>query len=204
MNRPELSNIYDYIVAGTRCTLVEPEPDSIKRIQKLCKQYKNITLYPVAAYDFNGELELSQRHESTYVSEIKNSPAVVNDGYVPVPEDRFTARAVTFDAVDDGTIDLLSIDVEGSEWFVIKHMTSRPSVISVETHGKRYTNPHLEKIRTRMADEGYALWYKDKTDSVFVKKGSIAVSLLDRLHLLVTDLYLKIRMLRKGMRSRSR
>ena len=43
-------------------------------------------------------------------------------------------------------IDLLSVDTEGCEWFVLQTLRSRPAVISIETHGGLYLNPHRDEI----------------------------------------------------------
>ena len=32
--RPDTSNLHDYVLQGTRCTLVEPDPDSIRLIRE--------------------------------------------------------------------------------------------------------------------------------------------------------------------------
>jgi FkbM family methyltransferase len=194
---PGASNLSDYIARGVRCTLVEPDPASVGRIKSHLGQHENVTLHPVAVYDFNGEVSLIQQLASTYVSELTQSPVIVNDGYAPSVEDRFTVRAVTFDKIDDGSIDLLSVDVEGSEWFVIKHMVSRPAVISVETHGALYINPYMREISGWMRRNGYDVWYKGKTDSVYVKRGSISVSGIDRMRLMVMDAYLFLRRARR-------
>ena len=100
---PETSNIYDYIMQDIRCTLVEPDPDSIERIKKHFSNKKNVTLYPFAVYDFNGKIKLYQRSASTYVSDLKSSPAIVNDGYKPNSADGFTVDAKTFNKIDDET-----------------------------------------------------------------------------------------------------
>jgi len=38
---------------------------------------------------------------------------------------------------------------------VLKHLVSRPKVISIETHGKYYLNPFLTEITQWMEREGY-------------------------------------------------
>jgi len=195
--RPETSNVYDYIVLGVRCTLVEPDPDSVKLIRERFSKKDNVTLHPVAVYDFNGEVELVRRAASTYVSELSNSPAIANNGYILDVKDKFVVEAKTFDEIDDGTIDLLTVDVEGSEWFVIKHLVSRPFVISVETHGAIYVNLYLQKIMEWMKTNSYMLWYKDKSDSVFVKRGALQVGMTDKIKLVFMDAYLRIRRARK-------
>ena len=185
---PQTSNVYQYIQDGVKVTLVEPDPDSLALIKSQFASYDNVTLYEVALCDFNGQVELCQRGSSTFVSSLSASPAIVNDNYDVKQSDKFTAEAKLFSEIDDGTIDLLSVDTEGSEWFVIKHMTSRPAVISIETHGGMYVNPYLDKLQQWMDEHNYVLWYKDKSDSVFVLSGTISVSFIDRIRHRISNL----------------
>jgi FkbM family methyltransferase len=196
-----MSNIFDYIEAGIRTTLVEPDHASIARIKERFGGYDNVTLHEVAAYEFEGELELSQRDASTFVSELEASPAIVNDGYEVNEDDKFSVRCTTFDTLDDGSIDLISIDTEGSEWYVIKYLKSRPAVISVETHGAVYVNPKITEIETWMADNGYVVYFKDKSDSVYVRPDRISVSAYDRLALAWKDARIRFRRFRKQLTS---
>lgn len=194
---PDASNIFDFIEAGVRCTLVEPDPASIEKIRERFGAAANVTLHAVAAYDTNGELELVHRKASTFVAQLVSSPAMVNDGYQLDARDKFTVEARTFDRVDDGTIDLLSVDTEGSEWFVIKHMKSRPAIISLETHGAAYVNHYLDEILSWMRQHGYRMWYKDKTDSVFARRDKVAVTLTDTLRLAGMNGYIALRRQRR-------
>ncbi len=196
---PETSNVYDYIVADVRTTLVEPDPESIRRIEEAFAERNNVTLHRTAAFEYEGTLELSQRDASTFVSQLDASPAIVNDNYTPTEEDQFTVACTTFDTLDDGTIDLLSVDTEGSEWYVLKYLKSRPDVISIETHGAAYLNPHIENIESWMSDNDYALYFKDKTDSVYVRPGKISISFLDRLRLQFYSAKLRLRRSRKRL-----
>jgi FkbM family methyltransferase len=177
---PQTSNIIDFIRDGVRSTLVEPDPRSLKAIQEYFGERNNITVVPVAVFDHDGTVELIQRDASTFVSTLPSSPAVVNDRYAVEDGDKFTVECRTFDKIDDGTIDLLSVDIEGSEWYVIKNLVSRPKAISVETHGKRYVNPFMEEIAAWMQDKGYSVWYKDNTDTIFARNDAITVSFFDR------------------------
>lgn len=190
---PHTSNIHQFIQGGIRTTLVEPDPNSIALIKSQFAKYDNVTLYECALCDFNGQVELCQRESSTFVSSLTSSPALVNDDYDIKQTDKFTAEARLFSEIDDGTIDLLSVDTEGSEWFVIKHMTSRPVVISIETHGGMYVNPYIDKLQQWMNDNNYELWYKDKSDSVFVLRGKIAISVTDKIRLIKSDLNIAFR-----------
>jgi len=200
VHKPRSSNVYDYIVQDVRCTLVEPEPGCVLAIREELAGHRNVTLHPVAVYDFHGRLELVHRAASTFVAELKDTPATVNDRYELDDKDRFVVEARTFDEIDDGTIDLLSVDVEGSEWFVIKHMVSRPAVISVETHGSLYRNPYLDEISAWVEANDYALLYKGTSDSVYVKRGVIKVTMPDRLERLFTEVYLGYRRVAKRVK----
>ena len=194
---PETSNIYDYIQSGITATIVEPDPESIRRIKEHFSGFSNINLYEVAVYKQSGKISLAQRDASTFISELDSSPAIINDEYEVKDVDIFEVDAKRFDEIDDGTIDLLSIDIEGGEWYVLKYMVSRPSVISIETHGAIYINPHIDEIIQWMQENDYQLWYKDRSDSVYVKKGSINLTFIDKLNLFLYKIYLILRRNRK-------
>lgn len=197
---PEMSNILDFIVKDRlRTTLVEPDPKSIAAIRDYFHDYQNVCLLPYAVYDHHGVLELVQRNASTFVSTLPYSPAQVNDEYQIRKEDTFTVECRTFNELDDGTIDLLSVDTEGSEWYVIKELVSRPVIISVETHGKSYLNPFYGEIRDWMAANGYERWWLNKTDTVYRRKGAFTVSSAENFRLALMDVYVKFRRARKKL-----
>lgn len=194
---PNTSNVYRYIQDGIKTTLIEPDPESIKLIKSEFNNKSNVSLHEVALCDFNGQVDLYKRQSSTFVSLLPSSPAMVNDNADLQKTDKFTAEAILFSGIDDGTIDLISIDTEGSEWFVIKNMISRPAVISIETHGGIYINPYLSELLNWMHDHNYTLWYKDKSDSVFVLQDIIPVLLTDKIKLLITDLKITLKSFKK-------
>ena len=192
---PNTSNIYRYIVNGVRATLVEPDPRSIELIKESLNT-ANVTLHEVAVCDFDGEVELCKRESSTFVSDLASSPAIVNDGCVVADAEKFVARAKKFSDIDDGTIDLLAVDTEGSEWFVIKNMASRPTVMSLETHGGMYRNLYMAEMRAWLDSNGYRLWYKDQSDSVFVLD-EIEITPRDRLVLFFVNMKLRLITIKK-------
>ena len=195
---PEMSNILDFIVTEKiRTTLVEPDPKSIAAIRKYFAGYPNVTLLPYAVYDHHGQLELVQRNASTFVSTLPYSPAQVNDQYHIRKEDTFTVECRTFNELDDGSIDLLSVDTEGSEWYVIQNLVSRPVVISVETHGKLYRNPFYKEIDAWMATNGYERWLMNGADTVYCRKGAFPVTQGEKFRLAYKDTRVKIRRARK-------
>lgn len=180
---PETSNILDFIKKNIRTTLVEADPQTVKAIENYFDSQYPITIFPVAIFDKNGTIELSKKGSSTFISELKASPALINDQYQIQENDKFTVEAKRFDEIDDGTIDLLSVDIEGADWYVIKYMKSRPAVISIETHGKYYTNPFQKEILGWMQANDYQIWFKDASDSVFVKNGTFSITFLEKVQL---------------------
>ena len=193
MYLPETSNVGDFARAGTRTTLVEAHPDYVAAVRTYFADFPNVELHPVAVADAPGELRLVTRGPSTFAEDVAAPPSVVNDAYERAEEDVITVPARRFDEIDDGTIDLLSVDIEGSEWFVIKHMASRPAVISVETHGKRYVNPYLAEIETWMRERAYRVWYRDDSDTVYVKGPEIELTAADRARMAAKSARLALR-----------
>ena len=196
---PNTSNVYQFIQDGIKTSLVEPDPHSIKLIKEEFGKNENVTLHELALCDFNGEVELCKRESSTFISGLPSSPALINDDCDVEQTDKFTAKASLFGEIDDGNIDLISIDTEGSEWFVIKNMKSRPTVISIETHGGMYVNPYLKELLSWMDENDYTLWYKDKSDSVFVLKSVLTVDLTDRSQLLLSDFLISFKANKKRL-----
>ena len=140
---PETSNIIDFIRQGKETILVEPEPTSIQAIKSYFKDYDNVTLLPFAIWNYNGMLTLSRAEASTFATDLHSSPALLNDNYEINDEKNIEVECRLFSDIDKGDIDLISIDTEGSEWYVLSSMISRPKIISIETHGKYYLNPYL-------------------------------------------------------------
>ena len=180
---PETSNVLDFILEGVKTTLVEPDPKNIKAINAYFKKNTNINIFPFAVFDYNGIIELSQRESSTFVSSLQSSPALVNDSYQVNKKDNFEVECKTFDEIDDGSIDLLSVDTEGCEWYVMKYIRSRPKVISLETHGKSYINPFINEISDWFKTNHYIVWYKDKSDTVFVKEDLFRITVSESVKL---------------------
>lgn len=177
---PETSNVIDFIKAGVRATLVEADPDTVAQIRSYFTG-GNVTVHPVAVWDSDGTLKFSKAASSTFATELPNSPALENDRYQISDDNTFEVPCVRFSRIDDGTIDLLSIDIEGGEWYAIKHLRSDVKVLSIETHGKYYTNPFINEIRNWIETHDYVLWYEDPSDSVFIKRGLFEPDTADRL-----------------------
>ncbi len=197
---PQTSNIGAFAKEGIKSTFVEPDPSSVEATKEYFSDMENVKIYPVAVFDKSGSVELVQRKASTYLKVLDSSPAIVNDEYKVDEKDTFTVDAVTFDEIDDGSIDLLSIDIEGGEWFVIKHMISRPLVLSIETHGAMYTNPYIDEINQWILENEYIVWYMDSSDTVYVKNGLFNITFMDKLKLFLTSIGLGYKKYRKTIK----
>lgn len=196
---PETSLIYEYIQDGTPAILVEADPDIANLIRSHFQGNNNFTLYEFAIYETEGELELIKSGASSFLSDLNSSPAKVNDGINLESSDKIKVKSVTFDKIDDSNIDLLAVDIEGCDWYVLKYMKSRPTVISIETHGGLYKNPFYDKISQWMITNNYQIWFKTKSDSVYVKKDKIKIDANDKISLFFTNFLIFIFRLKKGI-----
>jgi FkbM family methyltransferase len=193
---PESSNVIGFINEDLKTLLIEPNNDSLKRIYTYFKN-KNIVVYPYAIYDYNGTIKLVHRNASTFVKDLPSSPALVNDRYDINDNDTFDVECKLFSEIDNGEIDLLSVDTEGCEWYVLKNMISRPKIISLETHGKFYTNPFINDINSWINDNGYKIWYKTKSDTIFYKEDVLVLTLTEKIFLFFMEFYIRSRRLKK-------
>lgn len=196
---PETSNLKDFIIEGLNTILIEPSEKYIKLIENYFGSY-NIRIFPFAIYDYNGILELINCGASSFAKSLPQSPALINDNYKIDKNDIFEVECKIFSEVDNGFIDLLSVDTEGSEWYVLKYMISRPNVISLETHGKYYINPFISEINQWIKENDYQIWFKTKSDTVYFRKGIIVLSISEKINLLIMNFYLRLRKLKRFLK----
>lgn len=178
---PHTSNILGFINDNIETILVEPDPKCIEKIYEYFIDKTNIKIFKNAIFTENTTIELYRTNASTFVSTLPSSPALVNDKYQKKNEDKFEAIAIKFSEIDKGNIDILSIDTEGCEWYVISTMVSRPKVISIETHAKKYKNPFIDDLKKWLNQNNYKVWYIDKSDTIFIKDNFTKLSLYEKL-----------------------
>lgn len=159
---------------GTRVktTLIEPNPKAFEQLKESFGHYENVSLLNIAITDQGGQVKMYNRWDRADAScfvDSDCSPAIVNDKYTKNEKDSFMVDSASFDEVDDGNIDILSVDTEGHEWFVIKNMKSRPKYIVLETHGEEYINPYMKNITMWMDQNGYNTLRKDGSDTLYGK-----------------------------------
>lgn len=193
---PTTSQIRDYISLGVKCRLFEPNPrlfhclyhgwdddnfiNTWPTTTSLPHKYDgfghlpNVQLHNVALGDHSGFSRMYECNASSFIDGI-SSPATVNDNFSKVGAKGYLVRTETFDKYDDGTINLLVADVEGSEWFIIKHMVSRPTLICLETHGGNYRNPYLDQINKWMEINNYERLASNDSDTFWGLRSKMIV-----------------------------
>ena len=170
---PENCSLRDFIKDGVNCTLIEADPVCAEKLRENFKDSRNVKIISKAVWDKSETVTLYRAGSSTFIEGIPGSPAVINDNYALNDGDKFQVEGIEFSSIDDGRIDLLSIDIEGAEWYVLKHLTSRPAVISLEMQAGLYRNPFYKQITAWLGENGYRLWFKNDTDNVYIKKGMV-------------------------------
>lgn len=156
------------------CHLFEPHPRMYNDLKNASQIYPNVKTYHLGISNKKGEAELYLANNCSFVDGI-DAPVVVQN----VTKDdyknweKFIIKLDTIDKYDKGNIDLLLLDMEGSEWFVLEKLISRPQIIYIETHiplnSPPYLNKYMDKILFWMWENNYQLVAKDETDSVFKK-----------------------------------
>ena len=203
---PQTSNVIDFIndKKVAHITLVEPNPSIVEHIKDYFKDKNNITFHPFAIHEYNGSLTLFEAGASTFANGLPNSPALVNDAYQKDEVKKIEVECKLFSEIDDGTIDLLSIDTEGCEWYALKTMLSRPKIISLETHGKFYVNPFIQQIKHWIRQENYKVWYKTNSDTIYIKKDLFFLTVMDKIKLCIMNGYIVFRRVKKNYKQKTK
>ena len=183
---------------GLRCTFVEPEAEAFSQLGEAAGHLENVCLVNAAIAQAEGNVTLVKAGASSFLQGVE-SPAIVNDGLTEESAQTEEVRALTFDTIDDGSIDYLRVDTEGSEWYVIENLVSRPDVIVLELFGKRYLNPRSRQLRRWLKAHDYFPALMDRSDVVFFKKGSVNPSLCDRIRYRVRLSRVYLRLVRKRL-----
>jgi len=177
VNEPDKCSLTDFINSGTAATLVEPLPWCVKH---LINEFPFAKIIEAACAEHSGTIVLYDRGEGAWIESVPEGKAPdEHSGHSAVKRDKFdqqykrNVRAIRFaDEIDADDIDILCVDTEGAEWFVISQMVkARPRIVRVETHFSHsgYTNPYLKEITERMALLGYTKLVEDVSDTLWIR-----------------------------------
>jgi hypothetical protein len=135
-----------------RVTLVEPNPFLHASLRSKTKDCPNVTLHNAAIFSENRWGWLVSAGILSYLPEVASPINTIFRGKLTPMLDAFKIYVPyrTFNTIDDGTIDLLILGMEGAESMVFETMVSRPHVIILNNHfanDYRYAFPRFEEIQ---------------------------------------------------------
>lgn len=160
----EFCNLGHYLTdRNVRIQLFEPQPDMAEQLRRETGNLSNVTVWQMAIADHIGTCAMRMMGAGTHIKGIA-APEVVNKNTKSARAwrkrtvEELAVPCDTFSRYDDGEIDMLSLDSEGAEWFVLKYMESRPRWISIEMGDDKhpYKNPFADEILAWMDKHGYA------------------------------------------------
>lgn len=137
-----------------RLDIIEANPYHLEQVRKTYEGNSNVTIHPFAVWKEDTMVRFHIEGHSSYINGLP-SPCLINDNILPTKDYTIEVEARTFDHFDDGTIDVIDIDIEGAEWYVIENMKSRPKAIFIEMEWDRYRNPFYREIQKWMKDNYY-------------------------------------------------
>jgi FkbM family methyltransferase len=167
----QVSSLREFIEAGIPCDLYEAVPDFCDSIERDIAQSPNVRLVRGAVSDYNGTMVLCIAGPSTFSASLESTPAINHDGFRRDGEGvkKLEVECRDFADLDPGDYDLVTMDIEGGEFPVLSRMRSRPRVLAIETQSRDYVNPQLGAITDWLVRESYKVWFRDDTDTVFVR-----------------------------------
>ena len=139
---------------NTCIDLYEPHPIYCEQLRAAIAGRSNVTLFEVAIGDEPGKLTLYDEGTSSSLAGVA-SPSEQHKG--AHAHNGYEVQVARMSQFDKGDIDVLRVDVEGNEFFCLKHLVSRPRQIVVEIYNDlaTYINPYLFEICEWTEQNGY-------------------------------------------------
>jgi FkbM family methyltransferase len=152
--------------------LFEPNKNFYHELMRAGGRFRNVHLFNCAILDKEDELELVDHGSCGYLKNFPGAPIVNNIGYPPPDLDIiYNVKVFPINIFDMGNIDVLYIDTEGTEYFVLKTLISQPSVINIEMEVDGNKNPHYDEIMQWMQMNRYMFGGKCGNDFIWHKTG---------------------------------
>lgn len=155
---------------NSECVLFEPAIPYYTGIIQQTAKHPNVQVHNIAIYDYDGHCDFIENGQISFIKGL-NSPQVqfgIHGG------SNIFCPCAKISKFDKGNIDLLLLDMEGAEWFALKHLISRPKKIIVETElASKYKNPFLEEIQSWMKTNEYQQVDQIDADTVWGKSHKV-------------------------------
>lgn len=162
----------ELIKNGASAIVFEPNRGFYDNIVADLGETQGLTIVNVGIYHTPGIQKFYDKWACTFIGDLYDySGAKIQDKYEKDEKDSFLCSVDTIDHYDFGDVDLLCMDCESCEWFVLEKLRSRPTIIQIETHSfySAYEPFNIEKIREWFNDNDYSLFAINEGDSIFVK-----------------------------------
>jgi FkbM family methyltransferase len=132
-----------------RAIFIEPDPAMARNARR---NYPWAEVHEVAIAENFGTANLRKLNGASYIKGIAWAPAFSACPSRAKKAGKVSVQTVPFSDLDDGKIDMLNLDCEGSEWFVLKAMTSRPRFLQIELYS---AHGHYREICEWLKSNGY-------------------------------------------------
>ena len=163
----------EFLLNGAEGILFEPNKGFYDELVSDLGHLPNIKIHNKALYKEKGIKKFYDKWACTFIDEMyESSGAKIQDNYVKDEKDAFECETDTVDNYDDGNIDILCLDCESCEWFVLEKLKSRPTIIQIETHSifSEYKPYNIDKISQWLMDNDYFRLAINESDTICVTK----------------------------------
>jgi FkbM family methyltransferase len=153
----DVASLHDMFHPDAKIQIIEANEFHISALKNIYKNMPNVEIHPYAIWKEPGRVLFHKQGATSYVDGL-DSPVTVYPEWQGPTHELVEVEAKTFDEFDDGTIDIIDIDIEGAEWYVLQKMVSRPNWIIIEMGWGKYVNPFKKEIEDWMSDNKYRLF----------------------------------------------
>ena len=154
------------------CYLFEPHPSYYLDLIFRTNSLHNIKIYNIAITDKIGTGFLYLKNNCSFIEQddtIFEDKKIFSEDEILIKFPVMTSRISNF---DKGNYDVLFLDTEGSEWWCIKNLISRPLFISVEMRIDSDKNKYTNEILNWLEENNYVKLSEssDKNDDFYIKR----------------------------------
>jgi FkbM family methyltransferase len=159
---------------SNECWLFEANPHIYQQLVQAYGNRKNFHIHNIAIADYDGEIEFSCNGDSSYISDVRSPASFGSKEYLDTFEKIKVQCKRICNFEKEIKIDILLLDMEGAEYFVLKHLISRPKsiIIEMQSSNRAYINPYYNEILKWLNENKYELKGKNniEEDWIFEKK----------------------------------
>lgn len=149
-----------------QCYLFEANPQIYQQLVQSYGNRSNFHIYNIAIADYDGEIDFLCNGDSSFISDIKSPASRGNNEYLNTFKKIKVPCQKISNFENNEPIDLMLLDMEGSEWYVLKNLKGKPKIIVIEMQNedKTYKNPFFEEILKWMKENNYILKGKNQIE----------------------------------------